>query len=44
MKLNVDGSYHPSDGKGGTGAVLRDSSGDLIFAAVVFLHRPASAL
>lgn len=44
MKLNVDGSYHPSDGKGGTGAVLRDSSGNLIFAACGVLHRPASAL
>lgn len=33
MKLNVDGSFQASDGKGGIGAVLRDSSGNVIFAA-----------
>lgn len=33
MKLNVDGSFKAEDGKAGIGAVLRDSTGKIIFAA-----------
>jgi hypothetical protein len=44
MKLNVNGSYEPRDGTVVIGAVLRNSSGNIIFDACGFMCRNASGL
>nr|AAP52527.2 retrotransposon protein, putative, unclassified [Oryza sativa Japonica Group]AAX95549.1 hypothetical protein [Oryza sativa Japonica Group] len=39
MKLNVDGSFDASSGKGGLGMILRNSAGDIIFTSCKPLER-----
>lgn len=43
MKLNVDGSYQENN-TGGIGAILRNSTGDVIFAVYGFVEQCQSAL
>lgn len=44
MKLNVDGSFDASSGKGCIGAVLRNSQGEVIFSACGFLDHCSGPL
>lgn len=44
MKLNVDGSFDELEGTGGIGAILRNSSGEVIFSACGKLNRCAGPL
>jgi ribonuclease HI len=44
MKLNVDGSFDASSGKGCISAVLRNSQGEVIFSACGFLDRCSGPL
>ncbi len=37
MKVNIDGSFDAQVNKGGTGAVLRDSDGKIIFTSCSYL-------
>lgn len=43
-KLNVDGAYIQADGTGGSGMILRDEHGVVIFASCRFLRTCSSAL
>ena len=43
-KLNVDGSFNPDDGTTGSGMVLRDHNGDIIFSACKSLWSCPDAL
>lgn len=44
MKLNIDGSFDESSSKGGIGAILRNSTGQVIFAACGVIDNCSGAL
>uniref|UniRef100_A0ACD5TZV9 Uncharacterized protein n=1 Tax=Avena sativa TaxID=4498 RepID=A0ACD5TZV9_AVESA len=44
VKLNVDGSYNETSGEGGTGMILRDNTGAVLFLACRFLPLCSSPL
>ena len=44
VKLNVDGSFQPTDGTAGAGMILRDHLGDVMLAAIRGLGNCADAL
>jgi ribonuclease HI len=44
VKLTIDGSFRSEDGTAGTGMVLRDETGQVIFSACRFINSCAEAL
>jgi hypothetical protein len=44
VKLTIDGSFKLEDGHGGTGMILRNETGQIVFLACRFMHSCTEAL